>query len=43
MKATGDQAIKNFNESAAIGFLHVLRDAQYFVKKLHEQHLFINL
>ena len=36
--STGDQVIKNFNESAAIGFLPPLRDAQYFVKKLHEQH-----
>tara|TARA_Y100000992_G_scaffold59001_1_gene35947 strand:- start:3698 stop:4300 length:603 start_codon:yes stop_codon:yes gene_type:complete len=30
--------IKQFNESAAIGFLPVLRDAMYWVKRLHEQH-----
>ena len=35
---TGDQVIKNFNESAAIGFLPPLRDAQYYVKLLHEKH-----
>lgn len=34
----GHKLIKTFNESAAIGFLPPLRDAQYFVKKLHEQH-----
>ena len=27
-----------FNESAAIGFLPPLRDAQYYIKKLHEKH-----
>jgi FMN phosphatase YigB (HAD superfamily) len=30
--------VRTFNESAAIGFLPPLRDAQYFIKKLHEQH-----
>ena len=30
--------VKQFNESAAIGFLPVLRDAMYWVKRLHEQH-----
>ena len=30
--------VKTFNESAAIGFLPVLRDAMYWVKRLHEQH-----
>jgi hypothetical protein len=30
--------IRTFNESAAIGFLPVLRDAMYWVKRLHEQH-----
>ena len=34
----GNKLVKQFNESAAIGFLPPLRDAQYFVKKLHEQH-----
>ena len=35
------QLIKYFNESAAIGFLPPLRDAMYYVKKLHEQHGFV--
>lgn len=30
--------IKQFNESAAIGFLPPLRDAMYYVKRLHEEH-----
>ena len=34
----GSKMVKQFNESAAIGFLPPLRDAQFFVKKLHEQH-----
>ena len=34
----GHKLVKIFNESAAIGFLPPLRDAQFFVKKLHEQH-----
>jgi FMN phosphatase YigB (HAD superfamily) len=29
-----------FNESAAIGFLPALRDAVYYVKRLHEEHGF---
>ena len=36
-----DQArklIHIFNESAAIGFLPALRDAVYYVKRLHEEH-----
>ena len=37
-KEQGSQMVKVFNGSAAIGFLPPLRDAQYFVKKLHEQH-----
>jgi hypothetical protein len=39
-----DQAkrlIKMFNESAAIGFLPALRDAVYYVKRLHEEHGFV--
>ena len=39
--AQGRQLIKYFNESAAIGFLPPLRDAMYYVKKLHEQHGFV--
>ena len=30
--------IKLFNESASIGFLPSLRDAEYYVRKLHEDH-----
>ena len=33
--------IKMFNESAAIGFLPALRDAVYYVKRLHEEHGFV--
>ena len=39
-----DQArklIKLFNESAAIGFLPPLRDAMYYVKRLHEEHGYV--
>lgn len=38
---TKDEAkskVKIFNESAAIGFLPALRDAMYYVKRLHEEH-----
>ena len=34
----GNKLVKQFNESAARGFLPPLRDAQFFIKKLHEQH-----
>jgi len=34
----GSKLVKVFNESAAIGFLPPLRDSQYFIKKLSEQH-----
>lgn len=30
--------VKQFNESAAIGFLPPLRDAMYYVKRLHEEY-----
>ncbi len=30
--------VHTFNESAAIGFLPPLRDAQYYIKKLHEKY-----
>jgi len=39
-----DQAkklVRIFNESAAIGFLPPLRDAMYYVKRLHEEHGYI--
>ena len=34
----GSKMVKQFNESAAIGFLPPLRDAQHYVKLLHERH-----
>ena len=34
----GRACIKQFNESAAIGYLDPLRDAQWYVRQLHEQH-----
>lgn len=33
--------VKIFNESAAIGFLPPLRDAMYYVKRLHEEYGFV--
>ena len=36
-KDQGRKLIKMFNESAAIGFLPPLRDAMYYVKRLHEE------
>lgn len=30
--------VKIFNESAAIGFLPALRDAMFYIKRLHEEH-----
>jgi FMN phosphatase YigB (HAD superfamily) len=33
--------IRMFNESAAIGFLPPLRDAMYYVKRLHEEHGYV--
>ena len=32
------KVVKQFNESASIGFLPALRDATYYVKRLHEEH-----
>jgi len=32
------QIVKQFNESAAIGFLPALRDATHYVRRLHEEH-----
>jgi len=34
----GSKMVKQFNESAAIGFLPPLRDAQHYIKLLHEKH-----
>jgi FMN phosphatase YigB (HAD superfamily) len=33
--------IKMFNESAAIGFIPPLRDAMYYVEKLHKEHGYV--
>lgn len=40
-KKQGHKLIKLFNESAAIGFLPPLRDAMYYVKRLHEEHGYV--
>ena len=40
-ESVGRQLIKYFNESAAIGFLPPLRDAMYYIKKLHEEHGYV--
>jgi len=40
-KEQGKQLIKIFNESAAIGFLPALRDAMFYVKRLHEEHGYV--
>jgi hypothetical protein len=37
----GKKLIKIFNESAAIGFLPPLRDAMYYIKRLHEEHGYV--
>lgn len=37
-RAEAKQLVKVFNESAAIGFLPALRDAMFYVKRLHEEH-----
>ena len=37
-KNQGHKLIRQFNESATMGFLPALRDAQYYVKRLHEEH-----
>jgi hypothetical protein len=37
----GRKLIKIFNESAAIGFLPPLRDAMFYVKRLHEEHGYV--
>lgn len=40
-RSQGQKLIKIFNESAHIGFLPPLRDAMYYVKRLHEEHGFV--
>jgi len=37
----GKQLVRDFNESAAIGFLPPLRDAMHYIKKLHEEHGYV--
>lgn len=37
----GRKLIKIFNESAHIGFLPPLRDAMYYIKRLHEEHGYV--
>ena len=37
-KPVAKTLVRTFNESAAIGFLPPLRDAQYYIKMLHERH-----
>lgn len=37
-KQEANEKVKIFNESAAIGFLPALRDAVFYVKRLHEEH-----
>lgn len=37
-KQEAKNKVKVFNESAAIGFLPALRDAMFYVKRLHEEH-----
>lgn len=32
------RAIEQFNESASVGFIPPLRDAQYYIRMLHERH-----
>jgi FMN phosphatase YigB (HAD superfamily) len=40
-KEQGRRLIKIFNESAHIGFLPPLRDAMYYMKRLHEEHGYV--
>jgi hypothetical protein len=40
-KGDGQELVRRFNESAAIGFLPPLRDAVYYIKRLNELHGFI--
>ncbi len=40
-KECAKSKVKIFNESAAIGFLPALRDAMYYVKRLHEEHGYV--
>lgn len=40
-KEQGKKLVAEFNQSAAIGFLPALRDATWYVKRLHEEHGYV--
>ena len=40
-RTEGKKMVRHFNDSAAMGFLPPLRDAMYYMKKLHEEHGYI--
>ena len=40
-REAGKRLVRQFNESAAIGFLPPLRDAIHYVRKLHEEHGYV--
>lgn len=40
-KEQGKKLVAEFNQSAAIGFLPALRDAAWYVKRLHEEHGYV--
>ena len=40
-KEQGKKLIRIFNESAHMGFLPPLRDAMYYIKRLHEEHGYV--
>jgi hypothetical protein len=40
-KEQSKKLIRMFNESAAIGFLPPLRDAMFYIKRLHEEHGYV--
>lgn len=40
-KSEKDTLVRQFNESAAIGFLPPLRDAVHYVRKLHDEHGYV--
>ena len=40
-REAGRRLVRQFNESAAVGFLPPLRDAIHYVRKLHEEHGYV--
>jgi hypothetical protein len=40
-KLMSKQLVRDFNSSAAMGFLPPLRDAMYYLRKLHEEHGYV--